>query len=312
MPSSDILLLGHIVTTLSYFGIVVITFFRQKSLQRTTRYSTALFYIIISVGMIFEIINLIFITHDIFGHHKPQLMSDLDGIAQYFGIFVLSVLLLVLSTSKIIIRPKYLAGRVLAIGAHPDDIEVSVGGSIAKMRDAGYTIHEIVMTKGEKGGDVGARPGEARNSAEFLGLEGVQVLDFSDTCLAEDVVNIVTILEEAISKIRPDIIFTHSKNDLHQDHRVVYEATMQATRNVRTTILCYESPSSTQDFYPTYFIDVAKYVDVKIRAIREHWDQRKKPYMKSDAIRGKLAFRGSQAKVNYAEGFEVARMISAI
>ena len=312
MPSSDISLLGHIVTTLSFFGIVIFTFLRQKSIQRTTHSSTALFYIIIGVSVIFAAINLFFIAHNIFGHHRAQLLSDMDGIAQYFGIFVLSVLLLVLSTSKIIIRPKYLAGRVLAVGAHPDDIEISVGGSIAKMRDAGYIIHEIVMTKGEKGGDVDARPGEARNGAEFLGLEGVQVLDFADTCLAADVINIANILEETIIKTRPDIIFTHSKHDLHQDHRAVYEATMQAARNTRTTILCYESPSATQDFIPTYFIDVGKYVEVKLRAIRQHWDQRKKLYMKSDVIRGKLAFRGAQAKVNYAEGFEVARMVSAI
>jgi LmbE family N-acetylglucosaminyl deacetylase len=312
MPSLDISLVGHIVTTLSFFGIVIYTFLYQKNLQRTTRYSAVLFYVIIGFSLIFAAINLIYIGHDIFSEHSSRLATDLDDITQYFGIFVLSVLILVLSASKIIIRPKYLAGRVLAIGAHPDDIEVAVGGSLAKMRDVGYTIHEIVMTRGEKGGNVNTRPGEARNGAEFLGLEGLQVLDFADTCLSAEVINIANVLEETIAKTRPDIIFTHSKNDLHQDHRAVYEATMQATRDTRTTILCYESPSSTQDFYPTYFIDVGKYVDVKIRAIREHWNQRKKPYMKPEVIQGKLAFRGSQAKVNYAEGFEVARMVSAI
>jgi LmbE family N-acetylglucosaminyl deacetylase len=312
MPSSDISLLGHIVTTLSFFGIVIYTFLRQKTLQRTTQYSAVLFYVIIGLSLIFAVVNLIHIAHEIFSEHESQLTADLDWITQYFGIFVLSALILVLSASKIIIRPKFLAGRVLAIGAHPDDIEVAIGGSLAKMRDVGYTIHEIVMTRGGKGGNVDTRPGEARNGAEFLGLEGLQVLDFADTCLSAEVINIANVLEETIAKTRPDIIFTHSKNDLHQDHRAVYEATMQATRDTRTTILCYESPSATQDFYPTYFIDVGKYVDVKLRAIREHWGQRKKPYMKPDVIRGKLAFRGSQAKVNYAEGFEVARMVSAI
>jgi LmbE family N-acetylglucosaminyl deacetylase len=87
---------------------------------------------------------------------------------------------------------------------------------------------------------------------------------------------------------------------------------MRAARSARTTILCYESPSVTQDFHPTYFIDVDKYVEVKVQAMREHWNQRKKTYMKPDLVRGKLAFRGAQAKVDYAEGFEVARMVSAI
>jgi LmbE family N-acetylglucosaminyl deacetylase len=92
----------------------------------------------------------------------------------------------------------------------------------------------------------------------------------------------------------------------------VFESTLRAARNSRTTILCYESPSVTQDFHPTYFVDVGKYVDVKIQAIREHRDQRKKTYMKPDLIRSKLSFRGGQAKVEYAEGFEVVRMISLL
>jgi LmbE family N-acetylglucosaminyl deacetylase len=137
-------------------------------------------------------------------------------------------------------------------------------------------------------------------------------MDFADTDLSSDVAKITSLIEETIAKIHPDIIFTHSIHDLHQDHQTVYEATMRAARTARTTILCYESPSVTQDFHPTYFIDVSKYVDVKIRAIREHWDQRKKTYMKPELVRGKLAFRGAQAKVDYAEGFEVARMVSAI
>lgn len=312
MPSTDISLAGHIITTLSFFGIVIFTFFRQKNLQRTTRYSAVLFYVIIAVGLIFATINLVFLLEDIFHIEEPQLTTDLDWSAQHFSIFVLCVLILILSASKIVIRPKYLAGRVLAIGAHPDDIEVAAGGSLAKMRDAGYVIHELVLTRGERGGDIGTRPGEARNGAEFLGLEGVEVLDFADTYLSADIGNIIKVLEETIARTQPDIIFTHSRNDIHQDHQAVYEATLQATRNARITILCYESPSATQDFRPTYFIDVGKYVDVKIRAIREHWDQRRKPYMRPEVIRGKLAFRGSQAKASYAEGFEVARMVSAI
>jgi LmbE family N-acetylglucosaminyl deacetylase len=93
---------------------------------------------------------------------------------------------------------------------------------------------------------------------------------------------------------------------------LVYESTLRAARDTRTTILCYESPSATQDFRPTYFVEVGEYVDIKIQAIREHRDQRKKTYMKADLIRGKLAFRGSQAKVVYAEGIEVVRMISML
>jgi LmbE family N-acetylglucosaminyl deacetylase len=86
---------------------------------------------------------------------------------------------------------------------------------------------------------------------------------------------------------------------------------MRAVRNVRTTILSYESPSVTKEFQPNYFVDICGYVDVKMEAVHQHWDQRTKPYMRPDLIRGKLAVRGSEAKVEYAEGFEVVRMVSA-
>jgi LmbE family N-acetylglucosaminyl deacetylase len=201
---------------------------------------------------------------------------------------------------------------ILAIGAHPDDIEIAAGGTLAKMRDAGYQINALVLTQGERGGDGGARQDDAKNGAEFLGVENIEVLDCTDTRLITDVVDVTNAIERMIERTKPDIIFTHSNHDIHQDHQLVFESTLRAARDTRTTILCYESPSVTQDFRPTYFVEVGNYVDVKIQAVREHRDQRKKAYMKPDFIRGKLSFRGSQAKVEYAEGFEVVRMVSLL
>jgi len=57
---------------------------------------------------------------------------------------------------------------------------------------------------------------------------------------------------------------------------------------------------------------VCGYVDVKIEAIHKHWDQHKKPYMNPDLVRSKMNFRGNQAKIDYAEGFEVVRMVSKL
>jgi LmbE family N-acetylglucosaminyl deacetylase len=302
---------SHTINTLSFIGVTVYAFIRQKDLHRTTRYSSALFYAIVGVSLVFASINLFRLTYELVENAETTLTTDADVIAQSSGILIQSVFILLLFSSKILIRPILRPGRILTIGAHPDDIEIAAGAALAKLRDAGYLISGLVMTRGEKGGDGDTRPVEARRGAEFLGLDSVQVLDFTDTHLSADIVNITNAIEEMIIKVQPDIIFTHSAHDLHQDHQTVFEATMRAARSTRTTILCYESPSVTQDFHPTYFIDVDKYVEVKVKAIREHWNQRKKPYMKPDLVRGKLAFRGAQAKVNYAEGFEVARMVSA-
>ena len=180
------------------------------------------------------------------------------------------------------------------------------------MRDTGYEISGLVMTYGEQGGDAETRPHEAKKGAQFLGLEQVEVYQFTDTHLERDGVELTRAIEKAILREKPDIIFTHSEHDLHQDHRAVFEATLRATRNYPVTILCYESPSITQDFRPTYFVDVCDYVEVKVEAIRQHWDQKGKPYMDAELVRSKLVFRGGQAKVKYAEGFEVARMIAPV
>ena len=308
----DISTIGHTINTLSFIGVGVYAFVRQKDLHRTTRYSSALIYVIIGLCLVFASINLFRLVYEINEKAESALTGDVDTIAQFSGILIESALILVLFASKIVIRPRFHPGCVLAIGAHPDDIEIAAGAALAKMRDAGYTITGLIMTRGEKGGDGDTRPLEAQRGARFLGLDSLKVLDFTDMHLSLDVVDITKAIEERIDKIQPEIIFTHSSHDIHQDHQAVYEATMRAARNARTTILCYESPSVTQDFRPTYFIEVDKYVEVKVQAMREHWNQRKKPYMKADLVRGKMAFRGAQAKVDYAEGFEVARMVSAI
>ena len=308
----DISKIGHIVATLAFFGVAAYAIIRQKSLYRTTNNYYVMFYFTTGTSLLFAFINIFLLVYHPVGDTESALREYLDSIAQYAGILFQSWVILVLFTKKIVTITSLRSACVLAIGAHPDDIEIAAGASLAKMRDAGFSISGLILTRGEKGGDGDTRPLEAVRGGKFLGMDSVQVKDYSDTHLSEEIVKITSEIEKVLEKVNPDIIFTHSPHDLHQDHQTIYEATMRATRMTRTTILCYESPSATQDFHPTYYIDVEKYVELKIQALREHWNQRKKPYMKPDIVRGKLAYRGSLAKVNYAEGFEVARMVSAI
>jgi LmbE family N-acetylglucosaminyl deacetylase len=308
----NISIIGHIITTLAFIGVAVYAFIRQKSLHRTTRNSYGIYYAIIGICLVFTCINLFRLYYEFDDLAETNITTNLDSVAQYSGILIQSGLILTLFSKKIVTKASNHPATILAIGAHPDDIEIAAGAALAKMHDAGYCIDGLILTRGEKGGDGDTRPVEAKNGAKFLGLDRVKIMDLTDTHLSSDMVKITIAIEEMIKEVQPDIIFTHSSHDLHQDHQTVYEATMRAARNTRVTILCYESPSVTQDFHPTYFIDVGKYVDVKIQSVKEHWNQRKKPYMKADLVRGKLAFRGAQAKVDFAEGFEVARMVSAL
>ena len=312
MEQSFVSIVEHVIASLSFLSVGVYTYLRQKEIRRSTQRAAALIYTIIGVSLLFAVINLGRLTYELLGRPENLISTNFDLVAEISGILIQSVLILALFSNRIVVERHVSPARVLAIGAHPDDIEIAVGGTLAKMRDAGYQIAALVLTQGEKGGDGDNRQNEARSGAEFLGLDNIEVLDCTDTRLMTDAVDVTNAIEAMIEKCDPNIIFTHSNHDIHQDHQLVFESTLRAARNTRTTILCYESPSVTQDFRPTYFVDVGRYVDIKIQAIREHRDQRKKTYMKPELIRSKLSFRGGQAKVDYAEGFEVVRMISLL
>jgi len=201
------------------------------------------------------------------------------------------------------LRPR----RVLAIGAHPDDLELGCGASLVKLIDKGDEVRVLVMSRGGEGGEDEHRLQEAQRGGSYMGAASVTVLDFPDTRFAEEQKGLVSAIEQAIREFSPDIILTHSRNDYHQDHSAVHHATMRAARRERT-ILCYESPSATRHFSPVLFMDVAGYVTVKAAAIDVHADQREKAYMTGRRAYGAALFRGDQARLDFAEGFEVVRM----
>lgn len=202
------------------------------------------------------------------------------------------------------VRPR----RVLAIGAHPDDVELGCGGTLAKFVDAGHEVRALVLSHGERGGAAGARVSEVDAGVRRMGIAGVAVMSFPDTELAGHGDALVAAIERVMERFNPDIILTHSANDQHQDHLAVHMATLRAGRR-HSSILCYESPSATADFRPSVFVDVQDYLEVKVRAVAAHRDQAGKPYMRGEQLRGLATFRGAQAKVRQAEGYEPVRML---
>lgn len=223
----------------------------------------------------------------------------------------LCVLAVVLVRLRIAITPAQHPRRILAIGAHPDDLELGCGGTVAKLIDSGHEVHALVLTNGERGGDSSRRPHEAFRGGRFLGATAVEVLDFDDARLGDHQLELAQAIEDRIRRIDPDIIFTHSSNDQHQDHQSVHQATLRAARQ-HPDILCYESPSATPDFRPSVFVDIESYVDVKVAAVASHRDQVGKPYMTAERVSGLAVYRGSQAKVRHAEGYEPIRLVTAM
>ncbi|HEY0217242.1 MAG TPA: response regulator [Cellulomonas sp.] len=150
---------------------------------------------------------------------------------------------------------------VLAVGAHPDDVEIGVGGTLAAHRAAGDQLVVLTLSHGSRGGAAPRRQDESLAAAELLGAR-LFLEDLTDTEIpgADPTVGIV---ERVVAEVRPTLVYTHSRHDRHQDHRAVHDATMVASRGVRA-VACYQSPSATVDFRPNRFVTVDDFLETKL------------------------------------------------
>ena len=196
---------------------------------------------------------------------------------------------------------------ILAIGAHPDDIEFGCYATLAKLRKTN-DIFFIVFTNGERGGPKHERILETQKSAKII-KANLEILDYPDGNIP---VNPKTIdhLAKKIVEINPDTVFTLYPLDSHQDHRAVSKITISASKNIKR-ILFYEVPQTERCFSPNYFHDITDYFKFKKEALNCHKTQRNKPYLDIDEIKGLAQYRAYQcfAKGRLFEAFEVYRLI---
>jgi len=219
---------------------------------------------------------------------------------------------------------------VLAVGAHPDDIELGCGATLALFKKRGHEIHLLVLTKGEASGNPAARERECLQSARTIGTDNIHFGKLKDTRISDGVETVMEI-EGLVKKLKPDLIFGHSPKDGHQDHRNAGMATLSAARNSKKVLL-YESPAALRDFCPQLFVDVTPTFEMKLKALEAFGSQISKIYFKgnhsigdrspavgsvripyvSNASEGLARFRGFQAGVELAEGFEVGKFLLEI
>ena len=199
--------------------------------------------------------------------------------------------------------------NILAIGAHPDDVEFGCGGTLIKYGRKGAHIELLVMTDGARGGSPKIRRREQKEAAAVLGASRVHWGGYRDTLLPS-VRHLIDRMETILRKSRPDFIFVNYPEDTHQDHRLVARAAISATRWARN-VLFYEGPT-TVNFTPTVFIDIASEIDRKVEALHRHQSQIGKTRIEgtpiSEIAQASAHFRGVQGRVRWAEGFSPLRL----
>ena len=210
--------------------------------------------------------------------------------------------------------------KIMAIGAHLDDIEIACGGTLAKAILAGHDVKVLIMSKSgytNKEGNIQRSDElaveEGLNALHELGIQDIEILDYptKDIPFRSD---IVTSIDVSMSAYNPDIIFTHHPFDTHQAHEGVAKATIAAARR-KNTVFFYEpiTPSgrSYVPFKPSLYVDIESTLDKKIASLKCH----KSEYNKFGAedwiegVRCRCGFRGYEVGKKFAEAFEILRLM---
>ncbi len=195
--------------------------------------------------------------------------------------------------------------KILAVGAHPDDIEIGCAGSLLKYAASGHDVYLFIMTHGEMGGKAEKRKEEQARSAEIMNVRDLFWGEYNDTQLALFLNNMISDIEAVAKKIKPDFVFVNYGDDTHQDHRALSKATISATRYIKN-VLFYETPT-TNNFSPTLFIDLKDTMDKKTTVLLAHKSQVERTNIKGlsilDIAKSMAVFRGLQGRVFFAEGF---------
>ncbi len=220
--------------------------------------------------------------------------------------------------------------KILILSPHADDEILGCGGFISKYSKLNYQINVLVLTNANKGAPeiyppetIKSLRNEAKTANNLIGthkliFENLPAINLNNY----PVYKISNIIDKYIAKINPEIVFIPSKNDIHDDHKIIFKAAKVSMRPNREKnlkkILSYEVLSETEwnedgkSFIPNYFIKLSKSdINNKVKAFLKYKSQVKKfPHPRSkEAIINLSRVRGGQAFTEYAEGFKVEKIL---
>lgn len=217
--------------------------------------------------------------------------------------------------------------RILAVGAHPDDLEILAAGTLARYVREGHEVIAAHASLGDKGhGEIPhhevprTRRSEARSAAEIIGATST-TLGFRDGEIEPNDENL-RVVTDLIRETRPDVILTHDPNDYHGDHRAVTQMVLDASfmatvpyyvsREAAHRLACpvyFMDTLAAIDFDPEEYVDISDTIELKKEAMRAHasqvtWLREHHHTDILDFIETIARFRGLQCGTGFAEGFK--------
>lgn len=214
----------------------------------------------------------------------------------------------------------------LFIGAHPDDIEIGCGGTVAKLVEEGQKCIFVIATKGDQGSLkysteelAEIRKKEAIASADFLGAHEIEFLELADGLTRYEFSDKIKLIE-IIRRYKPFTIFTHSQFDRHPDHKIIHELTVTSIKSAAgpwfkeakgkphhvSNILGYEVWNPINEYQTA--VDITQYLDKKLAALALHKSQTE-DYPYTSGVQGLANYRGAMINGHGgAEVYEVLRL----
>ncbi len=202
---------------------------------------------------------------------------------------------------------------ILVFGAHPDDLEIGMGGTIAKLSAMGYEVQPIIATLPNfvKSDTKEGRKTESMLSTKVMGCKPPVFLDLSP----DEMIfgrKFISLIDSLVTKYKPDSVFTQWYGDSHQDHQSLTKSVISACRD-QDNLFMYETTIpggiTENSFRPQLFVDISETVDTKKNALECFESQ----FVRCGeiwipAIIGRCSYRGYQINSKYAEAFEVVKV----
>lgn len=201
--------------------------------------------------------------------------------------------------------------KVLFLGAHPDDIELGCGAllhQIAKQTE----VLCVTLSDNQKNPDLQNVKDEHFESMAVLGVPQEKIIlgPFTTRIFHDSRQDILEYFLKLRREFRPDLIFVHSKQDVHQDHLTMTDEALRAFRGI--TVLGFDVVRSSYGFFPHFLVEVNEEdVNKKIEALACYETYRDRYYFNSELTRSIMIRHGALAECPFAEGFDILRIVGA-